>query len=190
MRPYLDLEVTMKTLPLLLVLLSSAALAGSAAPPPANDATPAPTGGLAPTDPNAPWIEAVSPGLWKVTVTCSLGAETRPGSVQIHAETQPDIYALPHTGLARARACLSLSQALRERKDWQPTAMAAREGIEALGPDYATPGGGDETRVGLQKAEDALRQGSPMAGADQMIGVLSARIALYEKRYAGELQGG
>lgn len=181
----------MKMLPLLLALLSSVALAGSAAPAPkTNDSTPAPSGGLAPTDPNAPWIEAVSPGVWKVTVTCAIGAETRPGSVLVHAEAQPDIYALPHTGLARARACLSLAQALRERKDWQPTAMAAREGIQALGPDYATPGGGDDTRVGLQKAEDALRQGSPMAGADQIIGVLSARIALYEKRYAGELQGG
>lgn len=179
----------MTKIPLLLALLSSAALAGSAAPP-APPPTPAPSEGLAPTDPNAPWIEAVSPGLWKVTVTCALGAETRPGSVLVHAATQPDIYALPHTGLARARACLSLAQSLRERKDWQPTAMAAREGIQALGPDYATPGGGDETRVGLQKAEDALRQGSPMAGADQIIGVLSARIALYEKRYAGELQGG
>jgi len=179
----------MTKIPLLLALLSSAALAGSTAPP-APPPTPAPSEGLAPTDPNAPWIEAVSPGVWKVTVTCALGSETRPGSVLVHAEAQPDIYALPHTGLARARACLALAQSLRERKDWQPTAMAAREGIQALGPDYATPGGGDETRVGLQKAEDALRQGSPMAGADQIIGVLSARIALYEKRYAGELQGG
>jgi hypothetical protein len=68
----------MTKIPLLLALLSPAALAGTSAPP-APPPTPAPSEGLAPTDPNAPWIEAVSPGLWKVTVTCAIGAETRPG---------------------------------------------------------------------------------------------------------------
>lgn len=141
----------------------------------------------APVDPNAPVVEAVSEGVWRVTVTCGLGAESRTGSVMVPGEQQPELDALPHTGLARARACLALSQVFRDKKDWNSAVMVARSGINALGQAYATPGSADETRLALRAAEDAAIQGSPMKGADAMMAVLTTRIGLYERRFAGAL---
>lgn len=161
------------------LLLSLPALAGDAPAAPA-----------APVDPNAPVVEAVSEGVWRVTVTCGLGSESRTGSVMVAGQHQPELDALPHTGLARARACLALSQVFRDKKDWSSAVMVARSGINALGVDYATPGSADETRLALRAAEDAAIQGSPMKGADAMIGVLTTRIGMYERSFAGALAEG
>lgn len=158
---------------MLLPLLLAAALAQ--APDPA-------TGSLAPTDPNAPWVEQVSPGLWRVSVQCSMGTETRVGTVQVSGAQQPDIYALPHTGLARARGCLALASALQDRKSWDQAILAARSGLDALGGDYLTPGGDDATRDRLRAAENALRQGEKMTAARELGAVLGARVGLYVER--------
>lgn len=157
---------------------------------PAPTPAPAPTAEAPPADPNAPQLVELRPGVWQATVTCVINGNSATGSVSFPSATAPEIFSLPHTGLARARACLTLGRTLRANKDWTGVSMAARAGLEALGDEYATPGSGDPTRQGLREAEDAMRQGSPMKGADQMISVLDARIHLYEKRYAGGLAEG
>ena len=167
-----------------LMLAAPALAAPPATTPPAATETP-------PADPNAPQLVELKPGVWMATVTCAINGNSATGSVTFPSATAPEIFSLPHTGLARARACLTLSQTLRVNKDWTGVSMAAHAGLSALGEDYATPGGGDPTRQGLREAEDALRQGgSPMKGADQLIDVLDVRIHLYEKRYAGGLAEG
>lgn len=171
---------------LALLTLTSPALAGAPAPA----ATPDPAAEPAPADPNAPQLAELRPGVWQVTVTCAINGNSATGSVAFASATPPVIFSLPHTGLARARGCLTLSRSLRANKDWSGVSMAARAGLDALGEDYATPGAGDDTRQGLRAAEDAMRQGSPMKGADQMISVLDTRIHLYEKRYAGTIAEG
>lgn len=148
------------------------------------------TGTLAPTDPNAPWVEAVSPGLWKVSVLCSLGTETRVGSVLVRGDRQPDIYALPHTGLARARGCLVLAKDLQTRKSWDQAAIAARSGLDALGSEYVTPGGDDATRDSLRAAENALRQGDKLTGARELVRTLETRVGLYAERFRSALAEG
>lgn len=168
--------------PLLAALLLAASASAAPAPAPAPDAA-APA-----ADPNAPQLIELKPGVWQATVTCAINGNSATGSVAFPSASPPEIFSLPHTGLARARACLTLSQTLRANKDWTGVSMAARAGLEALGDGYATPGGGDPTRQGLREAEDALRQGgSPMKGADLLIDVLDTRVHLYEKRFAGGL---
>ena len=158
-------------------------LAGTPAPPPA----PPPPAEAPPADPNAPVIEAVEPGLWRITVQCVLGPDPAPGSVTVRLDAAPDPYALPHTGLARARACQSVAAARRAKKDYVGAVSAARAAIEALGQDYATPGATDPTKLDLRQAEDAMGRGSPMQGADLYLKVAAARIGLYQERYAGAL---
>lgn len=170
-----------------LVLLVALVQPGLAAAAPATTPAPEPAAEPPPADPNAPQLTELRPGVWQATVTCAINGNSATGSVAFPSATPPVAFSLPHTGLARARACLTLSRTLRANKDWTGVSMAARAGLEALGEDYATPGAGDDTRQGLRAAEDAMRQGSPMAGADKMIGVLDTRIHLYEKRYASTL---
>ncbi len=164
---------------MLLPLLLAAALAQAPA-----------TGTLAPTDPNAPWVEAAGPGVWKVSVQCSLGTETRVGSVLVAGAQQPDIYALPHTGLAKGRGCLALATAFKERKSWDHAAIAARAGLDALGQDYLTPGSDDASRDRLREAENAQRQGDKLTAAQQLILVLSMRVGQYAERHRSALAEG
>lgn len=166
-----------------------ALLLAGAFTPPAGAVDPA-TGTLAPTDPNAPWVEAVSPGIWKVSVQCSLGTETRVGSVLVAGETQPDIYALPHTGLAKARGCRELADTFKQRKSWDYALIAAKSGLDALGTEYVTPGGDDATRDRLREAENAQRQGDKLTATSKMILVLDTRLDLYKQRHKATLSEG
>lgn len=90
-----------------------------------------------------------------------------------------------HTRLAAARAWLAMAVA------FSPAPVcayqAAIRGAHELGPDYAARGVREETRVKEMTAMDEHAAGRDQLAAHLMVSVLRSRIAMYERRYAAEV---
>jgi hypothetical protein len=91
-----------------------------------------------------------------------------------------------HARLAAARAWLGLSDALSANP--AVAYHAAVYGVSELGPDYAARGVREETHVKEMAAKDEFDAGHHQLAATIMHSVLRSRIAMYQRRYAAEVE--
>ncbi|HSD91213.1 MAG TPA: hypothetical protein VLB44_27005 [Kofleriaceae bacterium] len=92
----------------------------------------------------------------------------------------------PHARLAGARAWLTIAEALSTTP--AGAYQAAGRGAAELGPDYAGKGVRDETHMKEMGAKDEFDAGREKVAADLMLRVLRSRIAMYQQRYATEVE--
>ena len=92
----------------------------------------------------------------------------------------------PHARLAAARAWLTIAAALSATP--AGAYQAAVRGTTELGPDYAGKGVRDETHVKEMGAKDEFDAGHENVAANLMVRVLRSRIAMYQQRYATEVE--
>ena len=85
--------------------------------------------------------------------------------------------------LAAARAALARGEQLLAAGDAGEALAAARDGIEALGSDYASPRTKDDTPLKLARAERSLAEGNVESAAQSTLRVLEARAELYARKH-------
>lgn len=92
----------------------------------------------------------------------------------------------PHARLAAARAWLMISVALSSTP--ADAYQAAAGGVSELGTNYAASGVYEETHVKEMTAQYAHKTGRDQLAAEIMVRVLRSRIAMYQHRYATEVE--
>lgn len=134
-----------------------------------------------------PVVVATSTTTWTIEMTRVLGAQRASGRV-IVAIAPTATNTAPHSALASAEAWLAVAGNALNAGASNDAVNAVRCGIAELGDNYRPKGIKDDTGIHLLDAYSTIAGGRTTDGAKELVAILRTRIALYFKRYEGEVQ--
>lgn len=118
----------------------------------------------------------------RVRVEKQWKGQSAPGEVIVRADEQPGQPGKEPETLAGSRAWLALGRTFLASGDAESAIECARQGLEALGDDYASPAVDDDTDMKLFAAEDRIAEGHVQDGAEVMLRILDVRTRLFAER--------